>query len=168
MTEAIPLRPFMPADAMGLRDLFAQSIEELTQDDYNEDQRLAWISGAEDAAAFRDRLQSMVTLVVQIDGEYAGFASLKDNAHLDMLYVHPYYVGQGIASALTDALERLATARGAKEMTVDASDTAAIFFEGRGYVATSRNSVPIEDLWLTNTTMKKALATPDAKTETGS
>ena len=46
-----PLRPFMPADAIGLRELFAASIEELTQDDYDEDQRAAWASLAEDAQA---------------------------------------------------------------------------------------------------------------------
>jgi len=158
MTEAYPLRPFMPADTMALRDLFAQSIEELTQEDYTEEQRLAWIGEAEDALAFAQRLQKMVTLIVQLEGEYAGFAALRDNTHVDMLYVHPYFAGQGVGSALLDALERLAAARGAKEMTVEASDTAEIFFESRGYVATQRNSIPVANLWLTNTTMKKQLA----------
>ena len=37
-----PLRPFLPGDTMALRELFAQSIEELTQDDYDEEQRAAW------------------------------------------------------------------------------------------------------------------------------
>ena len=36
---------------------------------------------------------------------------------------------------LCDALEKLAAARGAKELTVDASDTARGFFEQRGYTA---------------------------------
>ena len=43
MSDDFPLRPFLPADTMALRDLFAQSIEELTAEDYDEDQRLAWI-----------------------------------------------------------------------------------------------------------------------------
>ena len=55
-------------------------------------------------------------------------------------------------------MERLAAARGAKEITVEASDTAQPFFEGRGYVAGQRNLIPIEDQWLSNTTMKKQLA----------
>jgi len=152
-----PLRPFMPADTIGLSELFAQSIEELTQEDYDEEQRLAWISAAEDAQAFAKRLGSMVTLVVQIEGEYAGFASLKDNKVLDMLFVHPHHAGEGVGTALCDALERIAAARGATEISVDASETAATFFEDRGYVATSRNSVPIDDQWLANTTMTKKL-----------
>lgn len=152
-----PLRPFMPADTIGLRELFAQSIEELTQEDYDEEQRLAWISAAEDAQAFAKRLASMVTLVIQIEGEYAGFASLKDNKVLDLLFVHPYHAGEGVGTALCDALERIAAARGGTEISVDASETAAPFFEDRGYVAIRRNSVPIDDQWLANTTMTKKL-----------
>lgn len=152
-----PLRPFMPADTIGLCELFAASIEELTQEDYDEDQRVAWASAAADAQAFAKRLGAMVTLVVQIDGEYAGFASLKDNTVLDMLFVHPYHAGEGVGTSLCDALERIAAARGATEISVDASETAAPFFEDRGYVATRRNSIPLDDQWLTNTTMVKKL-----------
>ncbi len=62
MTSAadFPLRPFLPGDTMALRELFAQSIEELTQDDYDEDQRIAWVSAAEDADAFSERLGAIV------------------------------------------------------------------------------------------------------------
>ena len=153
----IPLRPFLPADTMALRELFAQSIEELTQDDYDEDQRAAWASAAEDAGEFAKRLGSATTLVVHVEGEHLGFASLKDNAILDMLYVHPHYAGEGIGSALCDAVEKIAAARGADALTVEASETAVLFFEARGYVPMKRNSVPVGDLWLTNTTMKKEL-----------
>ncbi len=157
--KAIPLRPLLPKDIPLLRELFAQSIEELTQEDYDEDQRAAWASAAADAETFGQRLIGATTLVVEIDGGLAGFGSLKDNQTVDMLYVHPYFAGQGVGSALADALERLAAARGAKAISVDASDAAQIFFEGRGYVSQSRNSVPIDDQWLMNTTMTKPLVT---------
>ncbi len=156
--QSYPIRPFMPSDTMALRDLYAQSIEELTAEDYTEDQRLAWIARAEDAEAFADRLEAMVTLIVQVDGEYLGFASLKNNTVLDMLYVHPYATGRGVGTTLVDALERLAAARGAKEITVEASETAQPFFAERGYVPGKRNLIPVEDEWLPNTTMTKNLA----------
>jgi putative acetyltransferase len=151
------LRPFMPADTIGLRELFAQSIEELTQEDYDEDQRIAWVSVAADAPAFAKRLGGMVTLVIQIEGDYVGFGSLKDNIVLDLLFVHPFHARQGIGTSLCDAMERIAAARGAEEISVDASETAAAFFEERGYIAVRRNSIPIDDQWLTNTTMTKKL-----------
>lgn len=153
-----PLRPFLPADTVRLQDLFAQSIEELTQDDYDEDQRLAWISRAADPAEFAKRLMEALTLVVERDGELQGFASLKNNAEIDMLFVHPFAVGEGVATTLLDALERLAAARGAKTLTADVSDTAHDFFQSRGYQPMRRNNVPIDDVWLASTTMTKTLS----------
>ncbi|MBN9354618.1 MAG: GNAT family N-acetyltransferase, partial [Hyphomicrobium denitrificans] len=106
MSNEFPLRPFLPADTMALRDLFAQSIEELTADDYDEDQRLAWAASAADADAFRARLGGTLTLIVQVEGEYLGFGSLKDNKTIDMLYVHPDFAGEGVGTAIADALEK--------------------------------------------------------------
>ena len=63
-----------------------------------------------------------------------------------------------VRTMLCDALEKLAAARGAQEVTVEASDTASGFFEKRGYTATSRNTVLRAGQWLANTTMTKSLA----------
>jgi putative acetyltransferase len=78
--------------------------------------------------------------------------------HIEMLYVHPAMVGQGVATMLIDALEKLATARGTEKLTVDASDSATGFFGKRGYVPQRRNTVSRGDEWLANTTMEKQLA----------
>jgi putative acetyltransferase len=74
-----------------------------------------------------------------------------------MLYVHPSAVGQGVASMLCEALEKLAGGRGAKSLTVDASDNAQEFFLKRGYVGKQRNTVTVNGEWLANTTMQKTL-----------
>lgn len=155
---AYPLRPFLPADTAILREIFAASIEELCADDYTEDQRVAWASAAEDAGDFARRLGAMTTLVVELDGDHLGFASLKDNAMIDMVYVHPDYAGEGIGTALMDALETIAKARGAKAVEADVSETAVAFFTARGYQQVHRNLVAREDEWLANTFMRKALA----------
>jgi GNAT superfamily N-acetyltransferase len=86
--------------------------------------------------------------------------TLADNTRIDMLYVHPAASGQGAGAMLCDALEKLAAARGAKELTVDASDCARGFFEKRGFVARTRNTVALAGEWLANTTMTKTLAPP--------
>ena len=157
MSDDWPLRPYLPADAMILRDLFAGSVEELMQDDYDEDQRLAWVSIAEDGDEFAVRLAEQLTLVVEVEGEHMGFASLKDNSILDMIYVHPHYAGQGIGTALAAAIEKIAKARGAKTISASSSDTAQMFFEERGYVGKQRTTLAIEDELLSTTTMVKSL-----------
>lgn len=156
------LRPFLPADAPTLAALFRASVGELAAEDYDEDQREAWISAADNEAAFATRLAGALTLVALLGGEIAGFASLKDNTVFDMLYVRPDLAGQGVGSALADAIEKLAGARGAQKLTVEASDCARDFFAARGYVGQSRNTVTIAGEWLGNTTMIKELAAPAA------
>ncbi len=153
------LRPFLPDDVPVLAAIFTASIEELTGDDYSEQQQQAWMEAAE-SEEFGKRLASDLTLIATLEGSPVGFASLRGTDHIRMLYVHPAVAGQGVASMLVDALEKLAGGRGAKSLTVDASDTAQGFFAKRGYTAQQRNSVPINDEWLANTTMKKTLGAP--------
>jgi putative acetyltransferase len=152
------LRPYLAEDAPLLAAIFVASIEGLTGDDYSEAQQEAWMAAADNEAEFGKRLASELTLVATLEGSPVGFASLKGNDHIDLLYVHPGAVGQGVASALCDALEKLAGARGAKSLTVDASDNAAEFFLKRGYEARQRNTVSLNGEWLANTTMQKPLA----------
>ena len=154
----VALRPMLPEDVPVVAAIFVAAVEQLTGDDYSEEQQQAWASAAEDEAAFGKRLAGQLTLVATLQGSPVGFASLKGADHIDLLYVHPSAAGQGAASALCDALERLAGARGAKTLTVDASDTAQEFFSKRGYVATRRNTVTVNGEWLANTTMQKTLA----------
>jgi len=153
------LRPFLPADALLLREIFRDSIEELTSDDYTEAQQEAWASAADDAHDFGEKLSGQLTLVATLEGSPVGFASLEGKDKIDMLYVHPAAVGQGVGAMLIDALEKLAGSRGAARLVVDASDSARGFFEKRGYVAQQRNSISIGDEWLANTTLHKQLAT---------
>ncbi len=156
------LRPFLPADVPVLAAIFVASIEELAADDYSEAQQAAWASRADDESAFGARLAGQLTLVATINGSAVGFASLKGIDHIDMLFVHPSAARQGVAAMLCDALEKLAAARGATVLTVDASDTAEPLFLKRGYVAQRRNSVTVGDEWLANTTMQKTLAAKPA------
>lgn len=151
------LRPFLPADTPVLAAIFVAAIQELTGDDYDETQQEAWASVADDEAGFGKKLAGELTLIASLKNAAVGFASLKGKDHIDMLFVHPNAAGQGVASALLDALEKLAGARGAKSLTVDASDNAQEFFRKRGYIAQQRNSVTINGEWLANTTMQKAL-----------
>src|SRR6185312_3120734 len=151
------LRPFLLADAPLLREIFRDSIEELTSEDYTEAQQEVWASVADNVADFGKRLSGRLTLVATMEGSPVGFVALEGKDKIDMLYVHPTATGQGVGAMLIDALEKLAGSRGTGRLTVDASDSARGFFEKRGYVAQQRNSISIGDEWLANTTLQKQL-----------
>jgi putative acetyltransferase len=160
MGQSMPkpgLRPFLPADTAICAAIFEASINELTADDYTEGQREAWIAGL-DEDTLAAKLGKQLTLIATLHEAPVGFASLKDGNHIDFLYVHPSAVGHGVATALLDALEKLALARGATKLTAEVSDTAHRFFARRGYADQTRNTVPRGNEWLANTTMQKTLS----------
>jgi putative acetyltransferase len=159
----LAMRPLLAEDVPLLAEIFRASVEQLTGDDYSAGQQDAWASAANDEEEFGARLASALTLVATLSGSAVGFGSLADNKQIDMLYVHPAAAGQGAGTMLCDALEKLAGARGAKELTVDASDTARDFFAKRGYQAQQRNTVTLGGEWLANTTMAKRLAAAGTK-----
>jgi len=161
MAQAQPrlaMRPFLPADVPLLAEIFRASVDELTGDDYSAAQQEAWTAAADDEEAFGARLANALTLLGTIDGSPVGFASLEGPERIDMLYVHPAAAGHGVGSMLIDALEKLAASRGAKRLTAEVSDSAHDFFKRRGFTPTQRNSVPLGNEWLANTTMEKQLA----------
>ena len=112
--SAVALRPYLPADAPRCAAIFRASIEEIASEDYSEAQCEAWAERADDAAAFGEGLAGILTLIAIEDGEIAGFASLKDDSHVEMLFVDPAYARRGVATVLLDALTKLARARGAR------------------------------------------------------
>jgi putative acetyltransferase len=151
------LRPYLPQDAEVLAEIFRASIEELTEEDYSPAQQQAWASAADDEEKFAARLADNLTLIATLEGTPVGFITLKDNRSIELLYVHPAVARHGVGGMLVEAVEKLAAARGASHLVVDASDSAREFFERRGFAPEQRNSVSVGDEWLTNTTMKKRL-----------
>ena len=72
----IALRPYLAADAPILAAIYAAAIDELTAEDYTDEQRYAWIALAEDEQTFGQKLAASLTLVAIVEGEPVGFISL--------------------------------------------------------------------------------------------
>jgi putative acetyltransferase len=151
------LRPMLPDDAPLLAAIFQASIDELAEEDYDAGQREAWASAADDEEAFAAGLAACLTLIATMEGAPVGFIALEGVGHVKMLYVHPAVARHGVGSVLYEAIETLARARGAKTLTVDASDTARPFFEMKGFQPRHRQTVAIGDEWLGNTRMEREL-----------
>ena len=154
---AIALRPMLPADVPVLAAIFQASVDELAAEDYDEGQRAAWAAVADDEDRFGAGLAAALTLVATIRGAPVGFIALKGPDLIQQLYVYPRAARQGVATALLDAVEKIAGKRGAARLEVDSSDAARPFFEVRGYEALHRQTVMLGDVWFGNTRMRKPL-----------
>ncbi len=152
------LRPALPADFVDLGILFQASIEELASDAYSDEQRALWGAKADDEKAWAKHLSGCLVLIAEEDGEPVGFAAMRDNAIIENVHVHPDMAFMGVGRQLLDALERLAMARGAKKLSVAATDNALPFFERLGFVAMRRSTLSIGEEWLPSMVMDKALA----------
>ncbi|SCX94272.1 GNAT family N-acetyltransferase [Microvirga guangxiensis] len=163
MGQSLPkpgLRPFLPADMPALVEIFQASIEELTGEDYSEAQQEAWMMQADDAD-FAQKLTKDLTLIATLEGSAVGFIALKDNELIELFHVHPAVAGQGIGTMLYDAVEKLATARGASRLVAEVSDNAQPFFQKQGFQPQRRNTLSLGDEWLGTTTMEKRLASAE-------
>ena len=153
----IGFRPFLPADAQTVADLFCASIETLASEDYAAEQIVAWQSAARDIQALTVRLNEALTILAIVQGQIVGFVSLRDKTRLDMLYVHPHHVRAGVGASLLEAIEKLAANRGVDKITLEASDNALGFFTARNYTPQSRKTHVIDGQWLGCTAMSKDL-----------
>jgi putative acetyltransferase len=70
----IAMRPFLPADAPLVAEIFRAGVDELTADDYSASQREAWAATVDDEDKFAARLAGQLTLIGTLTGSPVGFA----------------------------------------------------------------------------------------------
>lgn len=146
------LRLYESGDCPALARLFYDTVHTVNGRDYTPEQLAAWADGQVDLSAWNTSFLAHHTLVAEEDGVVLGFADMDSSGYLDRLYVHKDRQGQGVASALCDALE---DACPAAVFTTHASLTARPFFEGRGYRVLRRQTVIRHGVALDNYVMEK-------------
>lgn len=140
--------------------LFYDTVHTVNAKDYSTDQLEAWAPPGEKSmkmATWRDALGQNITYVAKINHQVVGFSDLTHQGHLDRLYVHKDYQGQGIATALMDQLEEQAKSLALFKIETDASITAKPFFERRGYEVVRLQRIERKGVVLSNYKMLKSL-----------
>ena len=146
------LRPYRSQDCAALAALFHKTIHTVNARDYTPEQLNAWSTGQVDLAAWDRSFLAHRTLVAVEGEQIVGFADMDETGYLDRLYVAADRQGQGIATALCDALEG---ASAAPLFPTHASRTARPFFEKRGYRVVRAQEVERRGVRLRNFVMEK-------------
>lgn len=141
------LRPYHPRDLEELLTLFYDTVHTVNARDYTPAQLDAWAPACPDRARWARTLQAHTALVAVEDGHLVGFGDMDETGYLDRLYVHRDHQGQGIGTALCDALEAAVPGR---ELTTHASLTARPFFARRGYRLVCTQQVVCRGVPMTN------------------
>lgn len=146
------IRKYKSSDCEQLAELFFQTVLAVNSKDYTIEQLNAWASGNINIGEWDKSFLEHYTVIALDDGIIVGFGDIDNTGYLDRLYVHKDYQGQGVASAICDALEKAAETN---KIITHASITAKSFFEKRGYTVIKEQQVIRNGIPLTNFVMGK-------------
>lgn len=142
-------------DLAAILDVFEMSIRVLCEEDYTKEQIEVWAMAGEKTEKWRTRIELQYFLVATIDEKIVGFAALEGWNYVDLMYIHPDFTGQGIASQLYEQLEQAAKANGSGYLLSDVSITARPFVEQRGFRLLHPNQNLIGGVEIINFRMRK-------------
>mgnify|MGYP000123811904 FL=1 len=154
---SITIRKYRIQDLSPVVRLFTDSVHELTAGAYDETQRYAWASRTPHLDTWRDRLESLETLVAEEGSDLAGFISYEKDGHIDLVFTAPNYARRGIASALYHEAEQQLKDLGVKELKTEASVVARPFFERHGFEVVDEQRVTVRGAQFLRYLMRKKL-----------
>jgi putative acetyltransferase len=153
----IHIRDFRPEDVNALVEIFTSAVRIVARLDYTQEQLVAWAPDEIDSKEWAAHYAARQTFVAEVGGLHAGFADLKADGHLNVMYVHADWQRQGIASALLSAIEIAARRLRLKRIYTEASITARPFFERRGFRLIGQQVVKTRGQEFVNFRMDKLL-----------
>ncbi|MEM6386830.1 MAG: GNAT family N-acetyltransferase [Pseudomonadota bacterium] len=151
------VRSFRMEDAEAAGRLFHCSVREGARLKYSDAQVRAWSPDARTGPGWADRLGQADTVVAEDADGLLGFMSLTKDGYLDLAYVRPDAMGQGVSDAIYAVLEGRAAAQGITHLTVQASLLAEPFLSRKGWTVTQRQEVEMSGVVLKNAWMEKHL-----------
>jgi putative acetyltransferase len=159
------IRNYRAEDAIFLAHLYRRSVTVLGRRDYSLRQVAVWASRRAEPAHFHRLIADGRTRLVAVDDQDRpmAFVDLEKDGHLDLLYCSPDMAGKGVASALYEALEKIARERSVTRIYCEASEAARRFFLKKGFTVTALRQFEISGIALHNYAMEKALANDPAE-----
>ena len=151
------VRSFAAEDADALGSVFYRAVREGAAARYSDDQINAWSPAPPSGEAWQTRLSDADTVVAVQDDAPVGFMTLDDKGYLDLAFVVPEAMGEGVSDAIYAVLEGRARARGIATLSTQASLLAEPFFARFGWQVTRRQEVEIRGVVLKNAWMEKSL-----------
>ncbi|MBP1947115.1 GNAT family N-acetyltransferase [Virgibacillus litoralis] len=155
------IRGYHGADINKIVSLFYETVHSINARDYSLEQLNAWAPKDEievKLTNWKESLSNNITYVAEINDKIVGFSDMSHNGHLDRLYIHKDFQGQGIATTLVNMLESEARELRISEIDTEASITARPFFERQGYQNIRSQTVERRNITLINYKMIKKLA----------
>lgn len=152
------IRRYQRTDAADTLAVFLAAITETAAADYSTEQIRAWADAENrELSAWDEAMQARNSYVATVDGSVAGFSDVSADGYIDMMFVSPRHLHQGIARRLLAHIEAYARQKRMVELSADVSITARPFFERHGFVVEAEQHPSRAGVQLTNFRMRKKL-----------
>ena len=151
------IRAYQPGDADALGVVFHRAVRIGALGPYSPKQVAAWSPKPPGGEAWERRLGDARTFVATVNGTPIGFMSIHDKGYLDLAFVVPEHMGQGVAAGIYARLENDVRAHGLTRLTTHASLLAEPFFARQGWHVVKRQTVARHSVDLPNAYMAKPL-----------
>tara|TARA_R110000868_G_scaffold57591_10_gene177915 strand:- start:11862 stop:12365 length:504 start_codon:yes stop_codon:yes gene_type:complete len=157
----IVLRFGVREDIAALTGVFYRAVREGAGPEYSAEQRAAWAPAPPEIEAWDKRLTPQKVFVAELASTVIGFMTLRQDGYIDLAFVDPDHIGEGVAQALYDWLERYAREQGMERLYSDASARARILFERQGWTVEAEQRPVLGGVAMSNYRMSKSLAGQD-------
>ena len=151
------LKLYEKEDLPEVLSLFRETVHAVNAADYTPRQLDAWAPPTPDVEKWSASLAAHYTLLARENEKLLGFGDIDEEGRLDRLYVAAASLKRGIGRALCEALEKYASTKGVRRVSVCASLTAKPFFERMGYRTVREQQVKRKGVLLTNFYMEKGI-----------
>ena len=134
------IRPGVLSDAAAACEVVRRSIVELCFSDHHgdSDRVAAWLANKTPPNFERwIASEQHIAIVADMDGVLVGFGLLNRVGTIELLYVSPDARSCGVSKGLLAALEEEAKVAGVRELTLESSLSALLFYSRRGYTRTA-------------------------------
>lgn len=155
----VVIRSYRPDDAPHMAQLYYDAVHGLGRRHYSAAQAAAWAPRPLEPIDVLTRAADGRTTFVAADAEdrAVAYVDLEADGHVDHLYCHPDFVGQGVASRLLRTVIQYAAEQGITALYVEASELARPVFERHGFTVTARRDFEVRGVPIHNYAMRREL-----------
>jgi len=151
------IEDYLPYDFKEIADLFHGSVHSISSGFYTPDELDAWSPFPPNYDEWEIRLETKQPYKAMINDRIVGFIELENDGHIDCLYVHRDFKGEGIGSQLLEYVIQTAKNNGIYHLYAEASKVARPIFEKQGFSYNNTNYIKLRGQLLINYSMSLTL-----------
>jgi len=155
--DNICIRPFTEKDSQTTAHIFFDSIHVGTQEYYTEIERAAWSPDVPELSGWCAKLETQFSLVAVQENHVIGFMTLTSEGCIDLAFLAPHVIGQGVAQKLYDEILQEAVRAKMTRIYTYASLMAHKFFLRQGWSVMHAQKVIRNNISISNFVMEKTV-----------